>query len=102
MNDKVREHVKAHAAALGYGTTDDVLIEIITEAKTIHSEVVDSRRWWDELFCVVEVNGMLIGYDGAKTTGDMSARECGWEFAQSSICEVKATSKTITVYERVA
>lgn len=51
---------------------------------------------------VVEVDGMLIGFDGATTTGDDSPSDKGWEFNPSSICEVQAKEVTTTVYGRVA
>jgi hypothetical protein len=43
---------------------------------------------------------MLVGFIDGKTTGDDSAEEKGWEFDPSTICEVEAHEKTITVYEQ--
>jgi hypothetical protein len=61
-----------------------------------------NRRWWTDCFVVVEVDGMLIGFDGATTTGDDSPSDKGWKFDPSSICEVQAREVTTTVYDRVA
>lgn len=37
----------------------------------------------------VEIDGMIIGFGNAKSTGDMSARESGWEFDTSTIFEME-------------
>lgn len=60
-------------------------------------EQLGSSRWWDNLFVVQEINGKLIGYEWAATTGDRSARDRGWEFNENSICFVEPYTETITV-----
>lgn len=99
MKENIKKHLEEYAISKGYGTDDATLIEIVREGKQVYSEVTGSRRWWDEVFTVVEVNGMLIGFDDAHTTGDLSPRETGWEFDPKSICEVEKTEKVITVYQ---
>lgn len=44
---------------------------------------------------------MLIGYEYAKANRDQSVRELGWEFDESTICEVRPVEKTVVVYEKV-
>lgn len=97
--EKIKKHLEDYATTKGWGTDERTLIEIITEGKCVHTETVGSRRHWDEVFVVVEVNGMYIGYEGAHTTGDLSPREAGWEFDSNSICEVVKKEKTIVTYE---
>ena len=98
MNSKIREHVSRYNASKGWPTTDEAIIETITESE-IYRDHGDSHRWWTEYFRVANVDGMLIGYKYAETTGDESARDKGWEFNPNSICEVDAIEKTIIVYQ---
>lgn len=53
------------------------------------------------MFRVVEIDEMLIGYNDAKTTGDSSPSDCGWEFDPESCCEVEKVTETkiITSYK---
>jgi hypothetical protein len=101
MNEKIREHVRAYNERCGcVDQTEQDIIDTIRDAKVIWSKMTSSRRWWDEEFCVVDIDGMLIGYDGADTTGDENATEKGWEFDPSSICEVIAQQVVKTEYVR--
>lgn len=65
------------------------------------SEVTSSSRWWDNLFVVSEINGRLIGYDWARTTGDMSIWDIGWEFDEDSICFVEPYEVTKIKYRKI-
>lgn len=102
MNEKIRKHVTEYCSANGFDTSDDGLIEVIRKAKRVWRGDESSRRWWTDCFTVVEVNGLLIGFADAITTGDDSPCDKGWEFDPSSICEVTAKEITTTVYEPVA
>ena len=99
MNKTVRDHVKRYNESKGYGVEDNDIIETITDANVIYSGESDDFRWWTEVFRVCEIDGMLIGYWWAETTGDESAREKGWEFDPSSICQVEAVQETTTIYK---
>lgn len=66
----------------------------------VYSESVGSSRWWDNLFCVSEVDGVLIGYGWAATTGDNNIFDVGWEFDKSTICYVEKKEVTTTKYIR--
>ena len=100
MNGRVREHVAQFNKREGYGTSDADIIETIQEADELYREEIRQRRWWNEYLYVVDVDGMLVGYEYAETTGDISATEAGYEFDPSAIHEMVATEKTITVYTR--
>lgn len=104
MNEAIRNHVAKYNEANGWETTEESIVETIREAgKHVWTGNESSRRWWTDCFTVVELDGMLIGYNNAKTTGDNGPEDCGWEFDKKSICEV--TKKTemveVTTYERV-
>ena len=101
MNSTIQEHVRQYNIREQQDDSDDGVIDTILEAAIVWSTVVNRRRWWNDLFVVVEVNGMLIGYDGAATTGDSNPVDVGWEFDPSSICVVKPKEITTIVFERV-
>jgi len=98
INEKVLQHVTAFNSANGYGADEATIIESIREGKRIWRGNESKRRWWNEYTYVVEINGMLIGYRDAETTGDMSAQETGFEFDTGSIREYEAKEQTVTVY----
>ena len=102
MNEKIRSHVAKYNTEKGWEATDESIVETIIEGKHVWSGHESSRRWWTDCFTVVEIDGMLIGFDDAKTTGDDSPRDKGWEFDPSSICEVRTKEVTTTVYERLS
>lgn len=102
MDAKIVEHVAAYNTANGWPTDEASIVETIREGKRVWRGDESSRRWWTDCFTVVDVNGMLIGFADAITTGDDSPRDKGWEFDPSTICEVVAKQVTTTVYEPVA
>lgn len=101
MNSKIREHVLAYNRKKEYGESDKDIIESIRYGKHVWTGDESERRWWTDCFTVVEVDGMLIGFADAKTTGDDSPRDVGWEFDPETICEVVAKEVVTTVYEPV-
>lgn len=84
-----------------YGTTDDDIKELLTEATTIYKELGSSHRWYDEEFRVVNIDGMLIGYDWFHVTGDNSVSDMGLEFDINSICQVEKKQRTIDYYQPI-
>ena len=99
--DGMNEAIKAHILASlkkdypDKEITDDWILDaLLGDYK--YEEVTSTHRWWNDVFRVTEIDGMLIGFDWAVTTGDDSARDKGWEFDPSSVCEVEATTETIT------
>ena len=98
MDEEIRKHVAALNEADGFGVDDASIIETILAAEEVWCGNESKRRWWTDCFCVVKVGGMLIGFDGAITTGDESPSEKGWEFNPKSICKVAAKEITYTTY----
>lgn len=78
MNAKISEHVAAHNTANGWSTDEASLVETIRYATRVWRGDESPRRWWTDCFTVVEVNGMLIGFADAITTGDDSPSDKGW------------------------
>ena len=101
MNEKIKQHLIAVAAKNNWPTDNDTLIEILTEANEVYVKKVSDSRWWYTEFIVAEVDGMLIGYEYAKANRDESVRDLGWEFDESTICEVEAVQETVTVYKKL-
>jgi hypothetical protein len=99
MNQKIREHVSKFNEGNGWSVDDDTLIETIRESERVWRGGESGRRWWTDCFTVVTVNGMLIGFGDAITTGDDSPSDKGWEFDPESICEVEAYEVTTTHYK---
>ena len=99
MNEKIKEHLVRFCTREGFGTDDDVLQEVLLEADEVYSKEISQHRWWVTYFTVVRIDGMLIGFTSARTTGDNTPSEAGWEFDPSTICEVEAHEKTVIVYE---
>lgn len=67
----------------------------------IYSENAGDSRWWSNLFQVQEINGKLIGFEWAVTTGDRTPYECGWKFDEKSICFVESYDVTVTKYQKI-
>lgn len=98
MNKKIYEHLKEHCRKEKYDFDDGDILEILQECgHELHEEIVDEHRWWDEIFKVTEIDGMLIGYYDAKSTGDLTAHESGWEFDPDLCHEVERHEETKVV-----
>jgi hypothetical protein len=67
----------------------------------IWNEDYGDSRWWKNLFCVQEINGKMIGYGWATTTGDDSIFDKGWSFDEDSICYVKEQIIKKTIYKKI-
>lgn len=98
MTAKIRQHIVKYNKKHGWGTDDERIIETILEADILYKEVFNERRHWNDTFNVCKIGGLLIGYNWAETTGDMSAEEKGWEFEPESICEVVVKKVTEIIY----
>ena len=79
------------------------IYELLKEESSdaIYSEETCGSRWWNNTFQVSEINGKLIGYDWAETTGDDSPYWKGWVFDEDSICYVEPKEVIITKYVAV-
>lgn len=105
MNQKIKDHIIKFLTKEypeDPPTKDEDVIDWIIDLDPIHEEDCGSCRWWMNTFRVVEIDGMLIGFDYASTTGDDSLRDKGWEFDPDSICEVerKEEVKIVVTYEK--
>lgn len=101
MNTKIKHHLIAVATKNNWPTDDETLLEILFEANEVYTKKVSNSRWWYTEFVVADVEGVLIGYEYARANRDEHVRDLGWEFDESTICEVEAVQETITVYKRV-
>lgn len=99
MNENVKKHITAYNEKNGYGTTDADLHETLREVgKEVYSEIGSKHRWYDEKFVVVELDGMLIGYDTFHTTGDNGWRDLGLEHDFNKVYVVQKKQKTVDYY----
>lgn len=100
MNEKIKRRLIEYNEKNGWGITDEDLIETLKESKRMYCEEIEEHRWWKEYQYVHFCCGIFIGYIDAESTGDESARERGYEFDKSTICEMVPIKKTIIVYEK--
>jgi len=77
--------------------SDYELHEFLSYQKDIHEEVVDTKRWWNNVFRVIKLEDKLIGFMDAETTGDDGPEERGWKFDPSSIHFVEEYEETIVL-----
>lgn len=92
-NQYVLDHIKNY-----FEITDDKFDEwesLLWELSIKEQEDLGDSRWWKNVFNVVEVDGMYIGYCTAETTGDNSPADVGFVFEVSTIREVIKKEKTI-------
>ena len=98
MKDRIKTHLTTYAQKHGWGTGDAELIEILMESPVLGKQDEDEHRWWVEYTCFVDIEGMIIGFTKAKSTGDMSAHEAGWEFDKDSVFEAEKYTETVTKF----
>ncbi len=101
MNEKARNTLVAYCESKEWLTSEDDLIEALTEANVIHREEVGQHRWWNEYLYVVDINGMLIGFIWAEANRDESVRDLGWEFDPGTICEMERVEEIVVTYKLV-
>ena len=91
----IEEFAKEHDWAC---VTPEDYYEILEyNGRLIYQEHLGNSRLWRNLFRVVELNGELIGYDCAETTGYYSPTEKGWEFDLNNIYSVEKKEETHVV-----
>lgn len=98
---ELKQIIKDYCVSRGWGDSDNVLEEMLTSADTVFEKQSGSHRWWNDIFKVVDIDGTLIGFTDAQTTGDSSASEMGWSIDWSGLCEVEKKEVMTTVYEKV-
>jgi hypothetical protein len=92
------EFVVEYNKSNSWDIDNDTIYETLQEEKQIYAGKEDKHRWYSEYLGVVNLDGTLIGYTFARTHGDMSAREMGWEFDIDSICYVERIETVVYSY----
>lgn len=98
MNDKIKAHLEAVCKNNDWETSDAGLMETLKEAKEVYREPGDSHRHYDELLRVVDVDGMIIGFQDFYMTGDMCMSDTDLEYDLSEIREYEPKEITKTIY----
>lgn len=91
MKQNIKDHLIKVNKENGwpYEADSDLWETLVEGSNFLWKEKTRSARWWDEYFYAVEIDGMLIGYYGAETTGDNNAEDLGWEPDYEKICNVE-------------
>lgn len=78
----------------------DEVYDLLSNLKEVQRELIYSARWWDEYRIVVELEpSLFISYVAARTTGDRSPYDVGWENPSiSHLKQVYPTTVTVTKY----
>ena len=100
VNKKIEEFLEKEEKKNGWNKWEDnnELLELLRNYDVLHEEKISEHRWWFTCRYTIKVGDTYIGYVYAKTTGDMSPSEAGYDFDPDSICEMKPIQKTITTY----
>lgn len=107
MNETIKKAIQTYCEQLNIEVPTDekdyneLVEEILTDARPVFSEIGSSHRWYDEKFIVVKISDLLIGYDWFHITGDNSASDMGLEFDITSVCLVEKKQKTVDYYEKL-
>lgn len=75
----------------------ELVFECLGCLSEVQSEIVCENRWWDDVETVVEFNGIFIKYPYAKSTGDSTPWELGWERPGLDDIGIVTPHETITV-----
>lgn len=81
--------------------TNDELYCFLDETAEINETDFDECRWWIETERVVKIGDVLVRYHDARTTGDCSPDDVGWEFDPSTVEVVKEVERTVVIKEYV-
>ena len=99
MNEEVKQFLTEYNKSKNYGTSEADLIETVREAKEVYRDDGDKHRWWVEYTYVVEIGERYLAFADARSTGDQSASEAGYDFDDSTISFVEPYTKTVTMYK---
>lgn len=67
------------------------------ELDGIHTEELGSRRWWNDIQVIHKIGDRYFSISSARTTGDDSPYDVGFEPDISTLKEVKPVTETITI-----
>ena len=98
MDSRIKKHLEQYGVSQGWDVTDeDILLEILMEANQYMGVTAYSYYYQDEFRYVVEIGGMIIGYIYAEANRDESMSDLGYEFDDSTVCEMRPIEKTIII-----
>ena len=67
IDDHNMKHLKLflvkYAKDEGYETDDDSIMNMLNESPRLHQEVIGSHSWYEDIFAVVEIDGVFIGFN---------------------------------------
>jgi len=97
----VREFLKQHNEAKGYGADEDALIETLVEGERVHTDGRDEHRWYICENAVNEINGTFIQFTDYVITGDnnMSDMDLEYDLDSAQIVERKERQVIEIYYE---
>lgn len=101
MEEYIRKQLDNYCKANDWDPTDQNAEMVLAESDIVYEEKIKSRRWWDEVIRVVEIDGMFIGFEYAVSTGDEPATELGYAFDLEKVWEMRPVTKTVVAYERI-
>ncbi len=100
MDKRIKEHLINYCKKQSIPPNEENFRELLLE-EVIFSQNKGTLRWcYVDIFNVVEIDGMLIGYDYFYIAGDDSPADMDLEFDMESICEVVKKQKVIDYYEK--
>ena len=102
MDQKIKQHIVKYCENEGWLSSDDAVEDTLTAMPRLSDEIVSTHRWWDIHLYVVGIDGMLIGFEYAHSTGDANAEDLGWVFNDARVWEMQSVERVVTVYERVS
>lgn len=99
MKDEVWRKILNYCAENDFETplTPPEIYRFLSSFPMVTREELGSKRHWDDVYRVIRIYGMLIGFQSAETTGDDSPEDKGWVFDLNSIEELESYTETITV-----
>lgn len=74
------------------------LMESLTEADCVYSEVIDELRWYEVVLNVVQLGDCFFGYEGYHMTGDACMRDQDLEYDITEIQEMEPKEVVKTIY----
>ena len=102
FSENIEDFLTKDCVEAGFEPTIPNLIEGLTEAKQVYSELVGEHRWWNDVLQVVRIGDKFVGYVWAENTGDNGIFDAGFVFDLSSVKFYEPKEVTITKYVEVS
>ena len=96
-----REILTEYCELNGYPTSDDSLLESLTEATIVHEQGHDEHRWYIVKTSIAQVSDSFIAYTDYIITGDasMSDMDLRYDLDEAKVVERKERVITEAYYE---